>query len=295
MSGIETLVKLDRISKRFGKTLALDQIDLDIHIGSIIGLLGANGSGKSTLLKHIIGLYLPDQGQCSTLGVQAKDLGPEQLSQIGYVHQEGELLDWMTVEQHIRYVSSYYNTWNHKLEETFIKDFDLPLKKRVGTLSPGVRQQLATLIAIGFEPQLLILDEPAAALDPIARAKFLDLLMDTIQDQDRTVIIASHILSDVEKIIDHVVMMEKGSMICNQPFDDLRESFFKVILTSMNGPIPERLPFENCIDLQRNESKVIFNIKNANMASLQQQADAIHCKLTTQPMSLEDIYKSMIN
>ncbi|MHC4282973.1 MAG: ATP-binding cassette domain-containing protein [Planctomycetota bacterium] len=99
MNNEEPIVRMRKVSKRFGKIKALDEIDLEIHSGRIIGLLGANGAGKSTLLRHIIGLYLEDDGQCVTFGCKAGKLGPEELGRIGYVHQEGELLDWMTVEQ----------------------------------------------------------------------------------------------------------------------------------------------------------------------------------------------------
>ena len=159
----------------------------------IIGLLGANGSGKSTLLRHMIGLYPPSAGQCVTFGVDAAKLSPAELGRIGYVHQEGELLEWMKVSQLIRYAAAYYPTWNHDLEAEYIRDFELPLKQRIGSLSPGQRQKVAILLAIGFEPELLILDEPAAGLDPIARSDFLDLLLKIIQDGNRTIIISSHI------------------------------------------------------------------------------------------------------
>ncbi len=115
-----------------------------------------------------------------TFGCPARDLGPRELARIGYVHQEGELLNWMTVGQLIRYVSAYYPTWNEDLEQRYIARFRHQHGARVGSLSPGERQKVAILIAIGFEPELLILDEPASALDPIARAKFLDLLLEFI-------------------------------------------------------------------------------------------------------------------
>ena len=159
------IVQMRNVSKRFGKIRALDNLDLDIKPSEIIGLLGANGAGKSTLLRHIIGLYLPDQGQCLTFQTDAAKLTPNELTRIGYVHQEGELLEWMTTKQLIRYVSAYYSTWNHNLEDKYIADFDISPKDRVGSLSPGQRQKLAILLAIGFEPELLILDEPSAGAD----------------------------------------------------------------------------------------------------------------------------------
>ncbi|MCP4709770.1 MAG: ABC transporter ATP-binding protein, partial [Planctomycetes bacterium] len=201
MSEKETIVEVRHLCKRFGGIQALDNVSLEVERGRIIGLLGANGCGKSTLLRHIIGLYLPDAGECVTFKVRSKDLGPHELARIGYVHQEGELLDWMKVGQLIDYVKAYYPRWNYDLVERFVKEFELEPRVRVGKLSPGQRQRVAILLAIGFEPELLILDEPAAGLDPIARGQFLDLLMHMIQDAKRTIIISSHILSDVEKVI----------------------------------------------------------------------------------------------
>jgi ABC-2 type transport system ATP-binding protein len=242
MNSIDPFVQMSGVSKAFGSTRALDGVDLTIPPGRIIGLLGANGAGKSTLLRTIIGLYLPDSGKVVTFGRVARDLGPHQLARIGYVHQEGELLDWMTVGQLIRYVAAYYPSWNEDLECKYIADFSVNVNARVGSLSPGERQKVAILIAIGFEPELLILDEPASALDPIARARFLDLLLELIQTEGRTIVISSHILSDVEKVIDHVIIMDGGRIIRDSSFDDLREEYSRVRLTALHGSLPPTLP-----------------------------------------------------
>jgi ABC-2 type transport system ATP-binding protein len=282
------------LSKRFGKIQALDKINLDISCGQIIGLLGANGAGKSTLLRHIIGLYLADEGQCLTFGTDAGKLSPKELGRIGYVHQEGELLGWMTVEQLIRYVSAYYKTWNKQLEEKYIADFSISVKSRVGTLSPGQRQQLAILLAIGFEPELLILDEPASALDPIARSQFLDLLLQIIQDQKHTIIISSHILSDVEKVIDHTLITREGKILRDCSFDNLREEFLRFTLTSLNGPLPKQLPFKNVISCERNGNKAVIIVHDNTEEQLQAEAKSLNCEIQIRAMTLEEIYKIVV-
>ncbi|MBN2138093.1 MAG: ABC transporter ATP-binding protein [Sedimentisphaerales bacterium] len=294
MTDNNTIVQISGLSKRFGATQALDAVDLEIRPGSIIGLLGANGAGKSTLLRHIIGLYLPDEGRCTTFGRQAKELGPEELGRIGYVHQEGELLDWMKAEQLIRYVSAYYPDWNTRLEREYIADFEVSLDARVGSLSPGQRQKLAILLAIGFEPDLLILDEPAAALDPVMRANFLDLLLNIIQDENRTVIISSHILSDVEKVIDHVVIMRTGRIVLSCGFDELRERFSKVRVSAVSGELPAELPFTNVLDCRRANGEAILTIEDCPAERLRDQAERLNCRVEIETLPLEDIYKIVV-
>jgi ABC-2 type transport system ATP-binding protein len=294
MSSDHPIIELSKVSKLFGHTKALDEVDFAVHPGRIIGLLGANGAGKSTLLRTIIGLYLPDSGSVATFGCPAKDLGPRELARIGYVHQEGELLNWMTIGQLVRYVSAYYPTWNKDLEQRYVADFAVNTSARVGSLSPGERQKVAILIAISFEPELLILDEPASALDPIARARFLDLLLELIQTEGRTIIISSHILSDVEKVIDHAVIMDHGRIIRDSSFDDLREDFCRVRLTALHGSLPAQLPFAGVLHCQRNDGDALLTVRGQSPDRIEQQARAIDCEAEIQPLPLEDIYRLVV-
>ncbi len=295
MTNGNQIVQMRNVSKRFGKIQALDKLNLDIKRGEIIGLLGANGAGKSTLLRHIIGLYLADQGECITFETDAGKLTPKELGRIGYVHQEGELLEWMTTKQLIRYVSAYYENWNHELEEKYIADFDVSPKDRVGSLSPGQRQKVAILLAIGFEPELLILDEPASTLDPIARSQFLDLLLQIIQDENRTIIISSHILSDVEKVIDHTLIMREGKILRDIRFDQLRDEFLRVTLTSLNGQLPTELPFGKIINCERENCRAVFTIQNISQQDLETKAKDLNCEIEIRPLPLEEIYKIVVS
>lgn len=289
------IVRMTGVHKRFGKIQALDGVDLSIYPGSIIGLLGANGAGKSTLLRHIIGLYLPDRGRCTTFGCEAGKLGPSELGRIGYVHQEGELIDWMKAGQLIRYVSAYYPTWNRQLEAQYIADYEISTDARVGSLSPGQRQKLAILLAIGFEPELLILDEPAAALDPVMRANFLDLLLQIIQDENKTIIISSHILSDVEKVIDHVVIMKQGRILLDFGFDELRERFSRVRVSALSGELPRELPFANVVQCRRSNGEAILTLQDCSPEQLRQQAEGLNCRIDIQTLPLEDIYRIIVS
>ncbi len=293
MENGKVIVEISDVVKRFKSKVALDGVSLTVDRGRIIGLLGANGAGKSTLLRHMIGLYLSNEGACRTFGVEASKLGPGELGRIGYVHQEGELLEWMSVGQLIRYVSAYYKSWDKQLEEKYIADFDINVKDRVGSLSPGQRQKLSILLAIGFMPELLILDEPASALDPIARGQFLDLLLHLIQDENRTIIISSHILSDVEKVIDHTVIMRNGKILRDCSFDDLREEFMKVVLTAVDGAMPEELPFA-MIGCKRDGNKSSFFARAMAEDELKAKAESVGCVAEVKTLSLDDLYKIVI-
>jgi ABC-2 type transport system ATP-binding protein len=295
MNNEEPIVQMRKVCKQFGNIKALDDINLQIYPGRIIGLLGANGAGKSTLLRNIIGLYLQDEGECITFGSVAKKLGPKELARIGYVHQEGELLDWMTVRQLISYVSAYYQSWNRELEEKYVEDFEISTQARVGSLSPGQRQRLSILLAIGFEPELLILDEPAAALDPLARAQFLDLLLQIIQTENRTIIISSHILSDVEKVIDHAVIMKKGRILLDCSFDELRERFSQVRISALGKELPSEFPFENILHCQRSDGQAILTVQDCPREIIQEQAKSLDCWVEIEMLPLEEIYKIVVS
>ncbi len=200
----------------------------------------------------------------------------------------------MTAAQLIRYVSVYYPNWNKELEQRLIGEYEISLKARVGSLSPGQRQRLAILIAICFEPELLILDEPAAALDPLARAQFLDLLLQLIQDQKRTIVISSHILSDVEKVIDHALIMKAGKIVADACFDELREKYSRVRLTSLAGPLPEALDFANVLECRRNQSEATLIVRDLSPELIEAAATRISCQADVQPLPLEDIYRLVV-
>ena len=294
MSDIKPIVEIRGLTKQFKNKTALTEVDLDIFPGCIIGLLGPNGCGKSTLIRHIIGLYLPTEGSCITFGCEAARLSPKELSRIGYVHQEGQLLNWMTVEQLIRYVSAYYPNWNRDMEIRYLNDLEINTKDRVGSLSPGQRQKLAVLLSVGHEPDLLILDEPTSALDPIARAQFLELLLKIIQQEGKTILIASHILTDVEKVIDHVVIMKDGRIIEDKGLDDLREQYLRVRLTSLGKELPEKLPFEMALSCQRDNYQALLVFEKPYFDSIKDQAEALKCRIDIHALPLEELYKTII-
>ena len=262
-------IETNGLCRRFGSTVALDSVDWAPAPGSAIGLLGRNGAGKTTLLQTVAGLSLPDSGSCRTLGVDVSELGPGQLSRMGYVDQGEQLLSWLTVEQHVRYVASFQPRWDEGLEARLREALELDDKARVGALSPGMRQRLALLLAVCHRPRLLLLDEPVSALDPVARVDALQLILERVIDDGATVVISSHVLHDVEKVIDHVFCLDKGRVIADTPLDDLKERYAEWIVTSTVAAIPSRFA-ENYVLTQEGDD---HRMRLAVCASAAEQAD----------------------
>ena len=228
------------LTKRFGRTTALREVTLGLPADRITGLIGKNGSGKTTLLRHVIGLQLPTSGECMTLGTRTPDLGPAELSRIGVVQQDDRFLPWMRVEQQIRYVSTFYEPWDTDLERQLVQLLELDLDARVGALSPGNVQKLAIVLAMCHHPALLLLDEPLSDLDPIARETMLTLLLERFRSEPMTIVISSHILRDVERIVDSVVCLHEGRLVAQESLDALQERFAEWIVVSPGGRLPIR-------------------------------------------------------
>lgn len=285
--------ELTRVSKSFGSMNALEQLTLSIPEGSVVGLIGRNGCGKTTLLRHVVGLYLPTEGQCETLGCPAAKLGPDELSRIGIVHQESNFLVWMSVEQHLRYVASFYREWDKGREQRLLSELELDPEARVGTLSPGNQQKLAIILAVCHHPKLLLLDEPVAAMDPISREKLFEFLLDLLQADGNTTVISSHALRDIERIVDRVVCLDRGRLLEDTSLDALHERYAEWVVTSKNGALPERFAEPYVLEQKGDQFQRQLLVANAapELTVFQQRH---HVAVTTQPINLERIFPLLL-
>jgi ABC-2 type transport system ATP-binding protein len=287
----DCVVRISHLRKDFGLVTALDDVSLEVRRGQVVGLIGRNGSGKSTLLRHIPGRLRPSGGSCETFGRPAMELDEADLTRIGYVDQEGGLVPFLDVDQHVAYVRAYYPTWNDRLARDYLKRFKIRRGARVGTLSPGVRQQLALILAIGFEPELIVLDEPASAMDPLARAEFRALVMELVQDQRRSILLSSHLLSDVESLVDRVVMMHEGHIVRDAPLDELRDGYAEVRLTAIGIALPRELPIPGVVESRRDAKTAVLMVRGAAPGALEAAGDRLGCRVEVAPVPLDDIYR----
>jgi ABC-2 type transport system ATP-binding protein len=208
------------LGKRYGRRWALRGCTLEVPDGSVVGLVGANGAGKSTFLHLAVGLLEPSAGSLAVLeGRPGADAG--QLAKVGFVAQDAPVYAWLSVADHLHLGARTNPSWDEGVARDRIERLGLDLRQRAGKLSGGQRSQLALTLAIGKRPELLVLDEPVASLDPLARRTFLADVMELMADQQPTIILSSHLLSDVERVCDHLIVMADGQVQLAGSVDEL--------------------------------------------------------------------------
>lgn len=220
-----TVVKIEGVTRRFGSVTAMDDVVLKVPRGTVFGLVGVNGAGKTTLLKHVLGLLKARSGSVSVFGMDPVADPVGVLSKIGYLSEDNDLPGWMRVDELIRYTRSFYPKWDDAYAEELRRSFELDPKKRIKHLSKGQRARAGLLIALSFRPDLLVLDEPSSGLDPIVRRDILGAIIRAISEEGRTVLFSSHLLAEVERVSDHVAMMDKGRIVISERMDRLKETF----------------------------------------------------------------------
>ncbi len=282
-----------QLGKRFGATVALDHVDVDLTPSSIVGLVGRNGGGKTTLLRHVVGLYLPSEGSAETFGVPCGQLGHAELSRIGFVPQENRLLEWMTVAQHLRYVASFYTTWDEDREARLRRELELEPDTLVGALSSGNLQKLVIVLAVCHHPELLILDEPASDLDPIARAAFLEFLLEVVREDGATVVVSSHVLRDVERIVDWVVCLDRGRVTADAALDELKESHAEWLVTAPEGRLPNRF-IEPYVLRQTVDGRRASLLVRPEPGDLESFLATYSCAVDSRPLNLDELFPLLV-
>ena len=225
-----TVIETRQLAKNFAFRDVLNSVDLTIERGSVVGLLGTNGSGKSTLIKCLLGLLKANKGTSKIFGEDSWDLSAQAKARIGYVPQKPNFYPWMSVMDVVDYIGAFYDTWDRDWTRELVKRWELPAYDRADALSPGQKQRLSMVLALGHRPELIVLDEPVASLDPVGRRESLRQLIDVTQDGDHTMLYSTHILSDLERVATHVAILARGKIICHDELDVLKERFKRLRL-----------------------------------------------------------------
>jgi ABC-2 type transport system ATP-binding protein len=208
------------LGKRYRRQWALADCTLSVPAGHVVGLVGPNGAGKTTLLSIAAGMLTPTAGTIEVLGGQPAD-GPAQLARVGYLAQDAPVYAGLSIADHLKLGVHLNPAWDAELASDRVRRLDLDPRQKAGTLSGGQRAQLALTMAVAKRPELLILDEPVASLDPLARREFLRDLMESVADQGLSVVLSSHLVGDLERVCDYLVVLVASRVQVAGPVDDL--------------------------------------------------------------------------
>lgn len=271
------IFEASNLTKEFGQVTALRDVSLSLKGPSIVGLIGRNTSGKTTLLRHIVGLQLPTRGQARTLGVSTRHLDHAQLARIGVVAQLPTFIEWMTVGEQLRYLSGFYPRWD-AVRQSFLLDLlDLDVRSDISGISAGGAQKLAIVAALCHHPDLILLDEPISNLDPIVRDRFLALLLQIVQEDNATIVISSHILNDVESVVDWIVCLDAGEIAADAALDDLKEQYAEWRVVARTRDLPERFDDGFVVRqtvLQPRGARLVVRTADADLPAFQRAHDA---------------------
>ena len=240
---MNAVIETRGLTRQFRKTVAVKDLSLEVPAGSIFALLGPNGAGKTTLIKMVMNMVRPSGGRATILGTDSLRLGSPQLERIGYVSENQELPEWMTVQELIDYCRPFYPAWDDDLCRRLIRQFNLPLARKLKTFSRGMKVKAALLSSLSYRPELMILDEPFTGLDALVRDELIRGLLEVTDQKERTIFIASHDIDEVERLADWVGVIHKGEMQMSEPAASLRARFRQCEATLEPGQeVPEALP-----------------------------------------------------
>jgi ABC-2 type transport system ATP-binding protein len=226
----EAVVEIDGLSRSFGRKVALRGVSLTVPRGVVFGLVGENAAGKTTLIKHILGLLNAQSGTVRVFGLNPVSEPVQVLSRLGYLSEDRDLPDWMRLHEMLRYLQAFYSTWDVDYAENLRQQFDLDPRARIKTLSQGQRARAGLLAALAFRPELLVLDEPSTGLDPIVRREILAAIIRTIAQEGRTVLFSSHLLDEVERVSDHVALIDRGEIVLRGSLDEIKARHHRLTL-----------------------------------------------------------------
>jgi ABC-2 type transport system ATP-binding protein len=234
-------IRTNGLKKKFGRTPVLDGLDLEVPPGSIYGLVGTNGAGKTTTIKILMNIYAPNGGRSEVLDVDSRRLSPAEFAQIGYVSENQEMPGWMPAGYFLDYLSHFYPTWDRALAGELVRQFQLPLDRKLRHLSHGMRMKAALASSLAYRPKLLVLDEPFSGLDALVRDELIEGFLP--RAENTTIFISSHDLTEIESFASHIGYLDRGRLQFSEDLETLSGRFREIVVTFAAAPqLPREWP-----------------------------------------------------
>jgi ABC-2 type transport system ATP-binding protein len=285
------VIQTERLGKSYGRVEALKELNLSIKPHGITAFLGLNGAGKSTTIKILLGMMRPSSGDGTILGQRISDPieSVRIRTKIAYVSENKRLYDYMTVDQMIRFTSAFYPDWRPSEEQKLLRQFKLPLDRKVKSLSKGMRTKLGLLMAFARQPELLILDEPSEGLDPEGIEELLEILVARCSE-GTTVFFSSHQIAEVERIADQICILHAGRLVLDSSVDDLRQSYRRIDLVFPSIPAEHDFRIPGIEDV-RTRGHQMSVLASRNAEGVVARAHDFHAtSIDISPVALRDVF-----
>lgn len=289
----QPVIRACGLTRYFGAQPAVYDLDLEIPRGCVFALLGRNGSGKTTTIRMLLGLLKPTRGTGSILGYDIRALTPEARARIGYLTEEHQLYDWMSVQECNDFQSAFYPQWNEKVFRGITGHFRLKPGTRVKDLSRGERAGLCLALTLAPDPELLILDDPTLGLDPVARRSLVESMIYLTRRPDRTILFSSHDLMDVERVADLVAVLDQSVLRACGTLDTFRNSVQQIRLRFPGVP-PRLPPIPGLLQSSRVEGELRVVCVHYNSVTEQALRALAPTQMDMVPLSLEDVFISYL-
>ena len=278
----------EKVTRRFGRRVALRKLDLSVEPGTVLGLVGRNGAGKTTTLRLAHGLLHPDEGAIRVLGLDPVTRGRELRTRVSLLSEESALYPWMSVKEIVDFAASLHPRWDAKLAVDLIEKLQLEPLAQLKTLSRGTRAKVALVLAVSCRPDLLLLDDPTAGLDPLVRREILEGLLETVSGEGGAVVYASHLVHDIERVADRVAVMDEGELRMEGSLESLKARLRRARAVFEDESFAEPRP-EGLVDLVR-DGRVVTVVAEAGNGDLDAALRRAGAKeVEVEPLSLEEI------
>jgi ABC-2 type transport system ATP-binding protein len=264
---MERIIEARGLSRSFGDVRAVDRVDLSVNPGSVIGLIGPNGAGKTTLLRALLGLT-DCEGEVSVMGNDPRTERAKLMEQVCFIADTAVLPRWMRVDQLLDYVTGVHPRFNRGHAEDFLATTDVTLKRRVSDLSKGMTVQLHLALVMAIDARLLILDEPTLGLDILFRKRFFEQLLNDYFDGERTIIISTHQVEEVQNILTDVIFMDEGRLVLQQSMASLEDDFVELHAVGENLARAEQIPYVGKRSILGGKALIYEGVNQASLKEL---------------------------
>ncbi|NLE62009.1 MAG: ABC transporter ATP-binding protein [Planctomycetes bacterium] len=289
----EHVIETSGLTRYFGARAAVLQVDLQVPRGGVTALAGRNGAGKTTLIRMLLGLLEPTRGSATVLGHDCRHLPPEVRGRVGYLAEGHHVYGWMRVGECGRFQSRFYPQWNEDVFRGVIDYFRLSPKSRAKNLSRGERAGLCLALTLAPEPELLILDDPALGLDPAARRALVEAIVYVTRQAERTILLSSHLLADVERVADRIAVIDNGILRASCSLETFRSRVRRFVLR-FSKPPSELPAIPGLLDSTRKDNELALTIANSDQSTEQALAGLGADHVEDVPIGLEDAFISYV-